>query len=213
MNQQRIAGGLLLGALASGALAVAALGTAGAANATCASFSGVNAGSGCTTANIGDTAIGLGPDTVVSASGGFNTSIAVGNEAFADSFGTGNSSLAFGTRATALTEGRGNLAFVLGNPGPNPGIVDPVLGDIEPTDEIESAAGAFGNFNRAVVFGNGSSGYAVGGTTFNDMDIPGANNTAFTFGNGSNADAFGLNRFAGAFGSTRNAINGINNTP
>jgi hypothetical protein len=127
--------------------------------------------------------------------------------------GFGNSSLAVGTRATALTEGSGNLAVAVGNHGPNPGIVDPILGDIEPSDDLDTTAGAFGVFNRAVVFGNGSTAFAVAGTTFNEMDIPGFNSTALTVGSGSNADAFGANAFAAALGNEQNAINGINNAP
>jgi hypothetical protein len=214
-GNHRFAGGWLLGALASGALAVASLGSAGVANATCVSFSGFHNGGGCETTNLGDTAIGLGPRTTVSASGGFNTSIAIGADATAESEGVGNAAIAVGNVATAVaqgsgvTKGVGNIAVAVGNTGPNPGYVDPILGDIPPNDPQPATAGAFGRFNRVAVFGNGSTAFAFGPIP----NIPGGNNTAITVGSGSNSNAFGANRFAAALGSNRHAINGINNAP
>ena len=107
-GNHRFAGGLLLGALASGALAVASLGSAGAANATCASFSGLHNGRGCETTDLGDIAIGLGPRTTVRASGGFNTSIAVGGRFVRQTAGCWPilSSSRFSARRSSLPIGR-----------------------------------------------------------------------------------------------------------
>jgi hypothetical protein len=56
----RPAGTLLLGALATGTLAAAALSPPGVAHATCASISGIKAGSGNCTTTAGNIAVALG---------------------------------------------------------------------------------------------------------------------------------------------------------
>src|ERR1700730_687108 len=81
-KKDKLAGGVLLGALASGALAVASLSGAGAANATCASISGIGNGGGCTS-TPGSAAIGLGPNATATTNGPFNTALAVGKNSYA----------------------------------------------------------------------------------------------------------------------------------
>ena len=81
---------------------------------------------------------------------------------------------------------------------------------LDPSDNQSTVASAEGRFNRALVFGKGSTAVAVGGTE----EISGGNSTAITLGNGSNAAAGGANnRFAAALGNNKNALNGINNVP
>lgn len=205
-GNHRFASGLLLGALASCALAVASLGSAGVANATCVSFSGFHNARGCETTNPGDIAVGLGPRTTVTASGGLNTSIAVGADAEADAFGTRNTSLAFGNGAFGTTQGARNRAVAVGNSGPNGGMeTDHVL--VDPNDNAPAQAEADGTRNRAFVFGRGSLAFALDGPTGSGR------NTAITIGNGSNGVAIGTNRFGAALGNNRNAGKGVNNVP
>ena len=67
MNQTRGKSGVLLAALVSGALAAGTLGAAPSANATCASFWGINNGGGCTSKLFSFAiAIGTGADVVYS---------------------------------------------------------------------------------------------------------------------------------------------------
>ena len=205
-GNHRFAGGLLLGALASAALAVASLGSAGVANATCASFSGLHNGRGCDTTDLGDIAIGLGPGTTVSASGGFNTSIAVGADAESDALGRRNTSLAFGNGAFGFTQGTRNRAVAVGSSGPNGGMeTDDVL--VPASDNAPAQAEADGTRNKAFVFGRGSLAFALDGETGSGR------NTAITVGNGSNGVAIGTKRFGAALGHNRNAENGVNNVP
>jgi hypothetical protein len=76
----RPAGALLLGALATGTLAAAALSPPGVAHATCASISGIKAGSGNCTTTAGNIAVALGSTSSATATGGTgNVAIAVGD--------------------------------------------------------------------------------------------------------------------------------------
>src|SRR5271167_1886601 len=104
ISNNKLAGGVLLGAVASG-LAAAALGGAGTANATCASISGIGNGNGCTSTPT-SFAIGLGPNTTATASGLFDAAIANG----LTNTGTQNT--------TALSYGNLSLAYA---GGPNTG--------------------------------------------------------------------------------------------
>jgi hypothetical protein len=207
ISNNRLAGGFLLGALASGTLAVASLSSAGAANATCASFSGVNAGTGCTSTPT-SFAVGLGPGTTASAQGVFNGAIAIGNTSFAlvnelpntdPRAGNGgfNLAIAVGNNAGAITRGTGNVALAVGNPGPNAGF--PEFGQAGPTHR--TFAEASGTFNRAFALGDGSIALANGG---NRLGVPRSigNNTAISLGTGANSYAGAIPAVAG--GTTPN---------
>src|ERR1700688_486338 len=96
-SKEKLARAVLLRAVAAG-LAAAALGAAGTANATCASISGVAAGTGCTRPAT-SFAIGHGPGTDDHAEGLFNVAIAVGTEPEASATRVGNSDHAVGNPA------------------------------------------------------------------------------------------------------------------
>jgi hypothetical protein len=160
--------------------------SAGTASATCVSFSGLNNGGGCTTTSLGDLAIGIGPQSVARASGGFNTSIAVGPTALATGDGRGNVALAFGTQAHANLVGTGNLGLAVGNPGPN----------VRWGPNWNTTAWAAGTLNSAFAFGDGTNAEVEGGKdTEPTPGFPIENgvglNTSIALGNGSFSSAGG----------------------
>jgi hypothetical protein len=197
-----------------GAFAVVALGSAGTANASCASFSGINSSSlgpgQCTTTTIGDTAIGIGTNTTVIAEGGFNTAIAIGEDAQAASYSPGdpnfgNTALAIGKRAIAGAIGVGNSATAIGdytNATTN-GTLNRalVLG-------YNSQASAWGVLNSATTIGKDSYAGAGGGKPY---PLGNGLNTAITLGDNSHSGALGTLKLAAALGNNKTADNGINN--
>lgn len=200
----------MLAALSSGALAATALSSAGTANASCASFGGVvNLGKGCTTTNFGDTAIGIGKNVTVRASGGFNTAVGIGtNEVLADAEGRGNVSFALGDAPGATSKGLLNRAVAVGSPGFNPG---PNFGN-DPAGIYDTVAESDGTLNSSTSFGKGSIAFAVNGAPFGSQKV--GLNRSIAVGNGNNAFA-GFNdrsgRFAAAVGRDQTADDGINN--
>jgi hypothetical protein len=214
----------LLGAAASGVLAVVALSSAGAANASCASFSGINSGTGvgkCETTTIGDTAIGIGNTDLVQAIGGFNTAIAIGDGTSAitrpntpgDS-NVGNLAIAMGNSSNAVSTGFGNSAMVIGNnSGAGAGGVlnrALVIGNDSNTINGRFGALAVGTLSRATVLGDHSTAFAGTGSSGNLASL-GTLNSALTIGNYSNSAAHGTLQLGAALGSNKNADNGINN--
>jgi len=162
-STNKLAGGLLLGAAASGAVAVA-LSEAGAANATCASISGVGNTANCISAP-GSFAYAQGPNTVAETeAGNLNLAAAVGsnNEAFAGFSPNDNGNVALNlsnnTNGSALSdfvEAGGNTT--LGQSGS--ANIAANLGGV-PTATSESVVTAVGNGNSAFnLLGNGNSNY------------------------------------------------------
>src|ERR1700756_1499093 len=134
-RRSTLTAGVLLAAFAMGSR------SAGTAYATCASISGINAGGGCTTTDPGDVAIGLGPNTTATASGGDDTAIAIGDGASA-----------------IADNGTHNTAIAIGNPGPN---TDAFFGQVVPTSAQAGFApntnnGGPSSNNTAIALGNGS---------------------------------------------------------
>lgn len=96
-------GSLAVGAVAAGVVDSAALGTAPTANATCASFWGINNGGGCTS-TLFSVAIAIGTGATASAGGPFGAALAVGNKAEAG-VGLFDIATAFGTNSVANDAG------------------------------------------------------------------------------------------------------------
>jgi hypothetical protein len=222
---------LLLSAVASGALAVGALNPAGVANASCASFSGVNIGAGCTS-SFSSFALAIGPNATATANGGLDTALAIGNNASAGvlqgslngAVALGNKSLvqissghldallAVGNQAQSCNDfGTGNLAIAIGNPGSND-YTGPPLGDERPPQATNTYAYTSGTFNRALALGKGalawSTGHEVNGTALAlgpgnyAITLNQHNNTALAVGNRNTAIANNKpHTLAVAFGS------------
>ena len=218
-QQNKFAGGLVLGVTASGAVAAAALSGAGPANATCASIGGIGTSADCTS-SLTSFAVGLGPNTSASATGLFSGAVAngvtntgtqvtqassTGPFDFAYAGGPNTFASANGTAGVAVAQGSnvfaqagtsssdvGNAAFNIAN---------------EPTSPI---------FNQAVAGGgNGNLAANLGGTT-SATNV----NTVEAFGNGNIATTVGGTGnqvFAGFPGSPSTlsnafAFGGTNNT-
>jgi hypothetical protein len=204
-SNNKLAGGLLLGAVASGSLALAALSGAATANAGCVSVSGATFVSG----------LGLSGLCATSTEPG-NIAVANGPDAFAIAgVGPGNTAIAAGTIALAQAGGAGNFALAHGDPGANPGAVFivPPGAFIVPAGTIPTAASATGVLNKAFAIGNGSTANAI------NIDFPVntvGNNRATTIGNGSNSLAVSGNQLippiaagqiANAIGNNVNSLN------
>jgi hypothetical protein len=154
VNQIRVKGGVLLGALVSGALAAGTLTGAPTANATCASFFGINSGGDCTS-NLTSIAIGIGNNAQAHADGFFGSAFSIGTKAFA---GTGDAftfATAVGDNAQARALGLFGIAAQLGPNGGTATQGSGSLGNIganiaisvapaSPDSTVTSAAG-FGN--------------------------------------------------------------------
>ncbi len=112
-DQIRTKGGVLLGALVSGALVAGTLTGAPTANATCASFWGINNGGGCTS-TLFSAAIAIGTGATATASGMFGTAFAVGTNASATTQDLFDFATALGTHATAGADGIFGSATQLG---------------------------------------------------------------------------------------------------
>ena len=189
-SNNKLAGGLLLGAVASGSLAVAALSGAGTASAGCVSISGTTFSSGggglcATSSEVGNLAVANGNTHRGSRFGG------PGNIAIAASQGSG--------AALATAEGGGNFALANGISGNNNGAVfgafPPVPAgsiDIPANANTPTTAVALGVLNKAFAIGNGSTAQAY------NFDSPASTvggNRATTIGNGSNSLAISGNMF------------------
>lgn len=168
----------------SGALGAAgALGSAPTANATCASFSGIGNGNGCTTTNIGDLAIVVGSGTAI-ASGGFNTSVAVGTFTYAEA------------------RGQFNTAIAVGDPGQN---------DFQGGNLVATAY-TVGTLNRAITFGKGSLAEADGGPGFNTAPVGLHTAITLGNGSIAYAGELGgIGRTGLAVGDRQSAQDGLNN--
>ena len=105
----RVKGGVLLGALVSGAMVAGTLTGAPAANATCASFFGINNGGGCTS-TLTTIAIAIGTGATAHADGLFGAAFAIGTNSSAF---TGNSPLAVPPASLGLPA-FGNIAIAVG---------------------------------------------------------------------------------------------------
>ena len=145
MDQTRTKGSVLLGALVSGALAAGALGGAPSANATCASFWGINNGGGCSS-TLFTAAIAIGPGATATATGLFGAAFAIGSTAQAFTSGDFNFATAVGSAAIATAGGLFGIAADISKNGFSE--VDGLLNiaiDVSPAntgaDEISSAKG------------------------------------------------------------------------
>jgi hypothetical protein len=183
MNQQSVVssnktvGGLLVAAVAACSLAAMAVGPAPTANATCASFSGINLGSGCTS-TFGGLAIAFGTGATATANGFLATGIALGTNATSSVHGTFNFGLAAGNNATATSGEIGGRDFA------NVAIT---LGDNSATAAGLDGGGGIGNI--ATNLGNGSQVFAVG--VLNMASNTGDGDVTFAAGVANNASNFG----------------------
>ena len=145
MDQIRTKGGVLLGALVSGALAVGSLGAAPSANATCASFWGINNGGGCTS-TLFTAAIAIGTGAKATATGLFGAAFAIGSTAQALTSGNFTFATAVGTEAIASAGGLFGVAAHISKNGFSEadGLLNIAI-DVSPAntgpDEISSAKG------------------------------------------------------------------------
>jgi hypothetical protein len=187
-------GGMAAAALATCSLAAAALVPAPTASATCASFSGINLGSGCTS-TFGSFAIALGEGAEAEASGFFNAALAFGPDAFARAVGTLNAAIAAGTTGGALF-----TAAQAGDLGSDFLNIAISLGNDSGANAFSGVNTAIGNLalnlgqgNLVVSEGTFSSAIAVGGGRpfiNNQVTAHGTLNNAFSFlGNGNIVDA------------------------
>jgi hypothetical protein len=182
ISNNKVAGGVLLGAVASGALAVASLGSAAPANATCASISGIGNGNGCTS-TVGSVAIGLGPNATATTNGPFNTALAVGKNSNAIA---GNTPGDFG-----------NLAVNVGNNTTGPNATGSTPGAFAGSD-----LGTPGFGNVAVVTGDNNAGSADGSLN-NAFNLGGTGNSLIATGVANNAtNVLGSNNFVASSAGT-----------
>ncbi|MCV7178829.1 hypothetical protein [Mycolicibacterium sphagni] len=114
IGQTRNKGGVSLGALVSGALAAGAVIVAPTAQATCASFFGINNGGGCSSSQT-SIAIAIGTGAQAFAGGLFGTSFAVGTDSISSipSGGRNYFNLAAAVGVNALAEAGGALSLAV----------------------------------------------------------------------------------------------------
>lgn len=197
--------GMLAAAVATCGFAAAALGPTPSAHATCASFSGINLGSGCSS-TFGGLAIALGPQATATASGILTAALAIG-EVRATAAGVLNF-------AAAVDTGDNYTIVIAGNPdtGTDIGTIAVSLGnhnDVEAGNGFGNIATNFGgNDNRVSAVGILSNATNVGGV-FEKVTATGVANNATTIGGiGSNVKAstpsntLGLNTAFSLFGNT-----------
>lgn len=117
MHQARTTGGVLLGVLLSGALTAGAFGIAPAANATCASFFGINNGGGCGSSPT-SIAIAIGTGAQAYAEGVLGAAFSIGTDSLTSVPGGGgnffNLASAFGINAVAEAGGALSVALAAG---------------------------------------------------------------------------------------------------
>lgn len=192
-NQVRPFLGVMLAGLITAGLASTALGAAAPANASCASFSGINIGSGCTSKLFG-IAIAFGAGATAEAGGAFSTSFAIGKGA--DAY-TG------GALDLAVAAGPDSLAQVLGG-SLNIAVAAGATGG---ADYAQADAGwSKADFsNVAVTLGNSSYAYA-GGPTETKL---GAGNLAVNFGTGNDVESIGFLNGALGVGGRQPYINNL----
>jgi hypothetical protein len=154
---------------------------AGAANATCASISGLSAGTGCQSTPT-SIAVGLGNNATADSFGLLNTAVAVGDGASASSLGALNLAMAVGPDSFASTEGSLNTAVAVG-----------ATGGIDNTAAIAGFSPADVG-NVAISLGNDS----VAQAGASSPTLPGFGNLALNLGKGS---------FVSATGGLNTAIN------
>jgi hypothetical protein len=190
MNRQSVipsnkaAGGLVATAVAACSFAAAAR-PAPAANATCASFSGINFGSGCTS-TLGGMAIAIGAGATAEAAGFLSTAIAMGTNVTSTVRRTLNLAAVVGTHSTAAagdTSGTdfGNVATNLGN---------------------DSMVDALGVLNTASNTGGGNS-VAAQGVANNASNLGGGGNIVEAV---SNAGTLGFNRAFAIFATNTTVV-------
>lgn len=173
----------MVGALVTAGLAATGLGSPATANASCASFSGINIGSGCTSSLFG-LAIGLGSGATADAAGLFSGSFSIGKNAEAISTGPLNVSVATGTYS---------LARVLG------GFLNAAVAVGSATNDLDYAQADAGNSKGG--FGNialtlSRDSYAYAGGVYAYLDGPtedafGAGNIAVNLGRGNDVEGIG----------------------
>ena len=177
-RSSRRAGTALACAVASGAVAVAAgLGAAPTANATCASFFGLNNSAGCTSTPT-TVAIAIGNGAAAQAMGVFTSAFALGTNAhalayaeglqgfsFASAIGNMSQAFAFGDLGLAAAVGANSRSFAGSlNNTPNIGNVALSLGSYTPNVERGSTTGGIANL--AINIG-GNSDYSTAYGTLN----------------------------------------------
>ncbi len=187
----------LVGALVTAGLAVTGAGPAAPANATCASFSGITLGSGCSSALFG-LAIGLGAGATAGA-GPLSSAFSIGKDATASS--TGALSL-------SIAAGQNSLAQVLG------GFLNAAVavGNTDGADFAQADAGdKKGGFaNIAVTLSKDSYAYAGGFYAYPGVsteDQLGAGNIAVNLGTGNDVEAFGFLNGALGVGGEKPYVN------
>jgi hypothetical protein len=139
--------GLAAAAVVSATFVASALSCAPPAQATCASFSGINLGSGCSS-TLGGFAIAIGPSVAI-ANGFLSTAIAVGNDATAGSFGALSFAVAAGHSQAIAGESDNDFANIAIS-----------LGDDSFAQSGRIGGGGFGNV--ATNIGNGNLVNALG---------------------------------------------------
>ena len=217
ISNNKLAGGLLLGAVAS-SLAAAALGGAGTAGATCASIGGVSSGTGCTSTAT-SFAVGIGPNTTATASGLFDGAVANGvtntGSQFTAAIATGNFNFAYaGGPNVFAAAGAPPSPFL---PGPGGGTLNVAIA--QGSNVIADAGSANLNGtdvgNVAINIANDSSpgrnSVSAGGFSLVSPQ-PGIGNVAVNIGGvsnasrGNNVTAFGQGNLATNLGGTGNFI-------
>lgn len=166
----------IVGALITSGLAVVGLSSATPANASCASFSGISIGTGCTSSLFGF-AIGLGAGATADAGGLLSTSFSIGKGATASTAGPLDVAVAAGPASWArVLGGTLNVAVAVGATGGE--------------DYAQADAGwSKRDFaNVAVTLGNSSYAFAGGPS---DTKI-GAGNLAVNLGMGNDVESIGF---------------------
>ena len=191
-----------MSAFVSGALAAGTLTGAPTANATCASFFGINNGGGCTSTPL-SIAIGIGNGAVANAAGLFGAAFSVGNAATASTADAFTFATALGNKATATAKGLFGIATQVGtglsstdgsggvgNVGLNIALTVSAPNNTAPLNG--AIAGGFGNIavnllgtaspqNYVFAQGIADVGLSVGGYTTGVIAGPGPFATAVSF--------------------------------
>ena len=193
MKRIRIDSRALLGGLTAVGLAAAGMGSVPEANATCASFFGINNGNGCTS-TLFSVAIGIGANTVANASGFLGAAYAIGDAAEATAGGPLD--LAFAAGPASLARVSGSLSAAIAT-GTQTGAYQYA--------EAEAGYGAsdFANISLALA----SDSYAFTGGL--DPSQVGAGNFALNLGKGNDVEANGFLNSAIAVGGTKTYPNNV----
>jgi hypothetical protein len=184
---QKAVSGFLAAAVAACGFAAAALTPTPTANATCASFSGINFGSGCKS-TVGGMAIAIGTGATATANGFFSTAIAVGTNISALVSGVFNLGVAAGTGSQVIS---GNTN------GSDIGNIAVSFGDGNNVEAGATSGNGFGNIASSL--GNGNFVFAIGA-----LDM------ASNLGNDSEIEAEGIANNASNFGGNDNVAVAVN---